>query len=107
MLAPRGEDFVHKRLRPQRQAIGKIAHPTAQHLPVGEPTFRRQHRVHFLRLEPAPQSISLLVQSGGLALAKEQQPILGQDHFRRHGRTTHRPGHEVNGFTTKRNCEWS
>ena len=27
MLAPRGEDLVHKSLRSERQAIGKVAHP--------------------------------------------------------------------------------
>ena len=70
MVAPGRKDFVHKSLRSQRQAIGKVAHPAAQHLPVVEPAFRGKDRVHFLRFEPAPQRASFLVQTGFFAPAK-------------------------------------
>ncbi len=85
MFAPRSEDLVHKSLGSERQAIGKVTHPAAQHLPVVEPAFRGQHGVHFFPLEPAPQRPPLLIQPRLLAPAKEQQPILGQDRLDQHG----------------------
>jgi hypothetical protein len=52
MLAPRGEDCVDEVSRPECDAVGKVTHPSPQHLPAIQAAFRRQHSPYLLRTDP-------------------------------------------------------